>query len=80
MTAVDPTHNAGLPIGVHVGLPDEYRPGVEHAFALATLTPMKIVLAAHHDVDSAVVAFYDATKGAVCAHGRWRVTSRPDRA
>lgn len=55
MTAVDPTHNAGLPSGVHVGLPDEYRPGVEHAFALAMLTPIKIVLAAHHDVDSAVV-------------------------
>jgi hypothetical protein len=54
--------SVSLPDQVHAGLPDEYRRGVEHAFALGTLTPMRIVFAAHHRVDSALVAFYDTTK------------------
>lgn len=44
------------------GLPDELRPGVERALAVALLTPVQIVLAAHHEVDSSIISFYDATK------------------
>jgi hypothetical protein len=44
------------------GLPDELRPGVERALALTSLTPVQIVLAAHHEVDSSIVSFYNATK------------------
>jgi hypothetical protein len=56
------TDSATLPKQVSLGLPDEYRQGIERAFALETLTPMTVVLAAHHQIDSAVVAFYDTTK------------------
>ena len=56
------TESATLPKHVSLGLPDEYRQGLERAFALGTLTPMTVVLAAHHEIDSAVVAFYDTTK------------------
>ena len=48
--------------GVRFGLLDEYRVVVEQAFALASTTPMRVVLAAHHDAESALVAFFDATK------------------
>ena len=57
-----PREKPSLPNQVHDGLPDEYRQGIERAFAIPTLTPMTILLAAHHVVDSAVVAFYDTTK------------------
>lgn len=44
------------------GLLDEYRVGVEQAFALSSTMPMRVVLAAHNDAESALVAFFDATK------------------
>lgn len=53
---------ATLRSDVRFGLLDEYRLGIERAFALESTTPMRVVFAAHHEVESALVAFFDATK------------------
>ena len=60
--AEDSGARAPLRGGVRFGLLNEYRLGIEQAFALESTTPMRVVLAAHHEVESALLAFFDATK------------------